>query len=89
MADGRGEGLSATGDRGPAAISLMPDSDGMGSGSLLDSILSTFLKKMIQWYLGRSSIFLVIDATIVLGCTLNSCCNRHVAFYIRVLRLSR
>ena len=28
-----------------AAISLMPDVDGTGSGSLLDSILSTLLKK--------------------------------------------
>ena len=30
LADGRGEGLSATGDRGQAAISLMPDIDGTG-----------------------------------------------------------
>ena len=40
-----------------SAISLMPDIDGTGSGSLLDSILTTLLKKMIQWYLGRSSFF--------------------------------
>ena len=33
------------GDGGQAAVSLMPDVDGTGSGSLLDSILSTFLKK--------------------------------------------
>ena len=45
MGDGRAEGLSAIGDRGKAAISLMPDIDGSGSGSLLDSILSTLLKK--------------------------------------------
>ena len=45
MADGRGEGSSATGDRGQAATSLLPDIDGTGSGSLLDSILSTLLKK--------------------------------------------
>ena len=45
MGDGRAEGLSAIGDRGQAAISLMPDIDGSGSGSLLDSILSTLLKK--------------------------------------------
>ena len=29
MGDGRAEGSSATGDRGQAAISLMPDIDGM------------------------------------------------------------
>ena len=45
MGDGRAEGSSAVGDRGQAAISLMPDFDGKGSGSLLDSILSTLLKK--------------------------------------------
>ena len=43
MGDGRAEG--AIGDRGQPAISLMPDIDGTGSGSLLDSILSTLLKK--------------------------------------------
>ena len=45
MGDGRAEGSSAIGDGGQAAISLMPDVDGTGSGSLLDSILSTLLKK--------------------------------------------
>ena len=45
--DGRAEGSSAIGDVGQAAISLMPDVDGSGSGSLLDSIISTLLKKMI------------------------------------------
>ena len=44
MGDGRAEGLSATGDGGQAAISLTPDIDGTGSGSLLDSVLSTLLK---------------------------------------------
>ena len=39
--DGRTEGSSAIGDRGQAAISLMPDTDGTGSGSLLDSNLPT------------------------------------------------
>ena len=43
--DGRAEGLSAVGDGGQAAISLMLDVDGTCSGSLLDSILSTLLKK--------------------------------------------
>ena len=46
MGDGRAEGSSAIGDGGQAAISLMPDVDGAGSGSLLDSILSTLLKKL-------------------------------------------
>ena len=45
MGDGRAEGWSAIGDGGQAAISLVPDVDGTGSGSLLDSILSTLLKK--------------------------------------------
>ena len=45
MGDGGAEGWSAIGDGGQAAISLTPDADGTGSGSLLDSILSTQLKK--------------------------------------------
>ena len=45
MGDGRAEGSSAIGDGGQAAISLTPDGDGTGSGSLLDSILSALLKK--------------------------------------------
>ena len=45
MGDGRAEGSSAIGDRGQAAISLTLDVDGTGSGSLLDSILSTLLKQ--------------------------------------------
>ena len=45
MGDGGAEPLSAIGDGGQAAISFMPDIHGTGSGSLLDSILSTFLKK--------------------------------------------
>ena len=32
------------GDGGPAAASLLPDADGTGSASFLNSILSTFLK---------------------------------------------
>ena len=45
VGDGRAEGSSAKGDKGQAAISLIPDVDDTGSGSLLDSILSTLLKK--------------------------------------------
>ena len=48
MGDGRAERSSAIGDRGQAAISLMPDVDGTGSGSLLDSILSTLSKKQFS-----------------------------------------
>ena len=43
--DGRAEVLSAIGDEGKAEILLTPDADVSGSDSLLDSILSTFLKK--------------------------------------------
>ena len=45
MGDGRAEGSSAIGDGGQAVTSLTPDIDGTGSGSLLDSTLSTLLKK--------------------------------------------
>ena len=54
MGDDRAEGSSATGDRGQAAISLTPDIDGTGSGSLLASILSTLLKK------GSSDVWVVL-----------------------------
>ena len=36
MGDGRAEGSSAIGDGGQAAMSLTPDVDGTGSGSLLE-----------------------------------------------------
>ena len=54
MVGGRAEGSPAVGDGGQAAISLMPDIDGTGSGSLLGSTLSTLLKK-------RSSDIWVVD----------------------------
>jgi len=41
VGDDRAEGSSAMGNGGQPAISLMPDVDGTGSGSLLDSIPST------------------------------------------------
>lgn len=47
----RAEGLSVI-DGGKPAISLTPDFEGAGSGSLMDSILFALLKKMVQWYLG-------------------------------------
>ena len=46
MGDGSSEGSSAIEDRRKAAISFMPDIDGRGSGSLLDSVLSTLLKNI-------------------------------------------
>ena len=60
LGDGRPEGLSATGDRGQAVMSLTPDTDGTSFGYLLDSILSTPLEKMIQWCLGSSTFFFLI-----------------------------
>ena len=39
MRDGSAEGSAAAGDGGQAAVSLILDIDGTGSGSLLDSIL--------------------------------------------------
>ena len=53
MGDGRAERLSAIRDGGQAAISLTPDVDGTGSGSLLNSILSTLLNK------GSSDVWVV------------------------------
>ena len=48
MGDGGAKGQSAIGEEGQPAVSLRPDADGTGSGSLLDSVLSTLLRKMIQ-----------------------------------------
>ena len=45
MRDGKVEGLAAVGSGGQAAISAMTDVDGTFSGSLLESILHTLLKK--------------------------------------------
>ena len=43
MGDSRAEGLSATGDGGQAAVSVTPDADGTGSGSLLGTNQSSTL----------------------------------------------
>ena len=48
MGDGTAEGSSAIGDGGRTLISFIPDVDGIRSASLLDSILSALLKRMIQ-----------------------------------------
>ena len=45
MGDGRAEGSSTIGDGGQGAISLMLDVDGTGSGSLLDSVLSSLFSR--------------------------------------------
>ena len=48
VGDGTAEGSSAIGDGGQTVMSFTTDVDGIRSASLLDSILSTLLKKMIQ-----------------------------------------
>ena len=45
MGNGKDEGSSAIGDGGQAVISFIPNVDGTGSGSLLETLLSTLLKK--------------------------------------------
>ena len=45
MGDGGAEGSSATGDGGQAEMSLMPDIDGTGSDSLLESDAHSHLLK--------------------------------------------
>ena len=45
VGDGRDEGLLAIGDRGQGAISLTPDVDGTGSGSLLETDVCLYLWK--------------------------------------------
>ena len=87
MGDDGAKGSSAIGDGGQAAISLTPDIDGRGSGSLLDSILSTLLKKGSSDFWVVALFFLVIDDMVALDCILNSCCNLCVLFYIQVLCL--
>ena len=87
MGDGRAEGSSAIGDGGQAAISVMPDVDGTGSGSLLDSILSPLLKKRSSDVWVVALFFLVLDDIVALDCILNGCCNLRVLFHVRVLCL--
>ena len=48
MGDGRADGSSAIGAGGQAAISLMPDIDGIDFGSLLDSNSTYPTEKKIQ-----------------------------------------
>ena len=79
--------MSAIGDGEHAATSLMPDDDGTGSGSLLDSILSTFLKKLSSDVWVAAFFFLITDGMVVLNGILNGCYNLRVLFYVWVLGL--
>ena len=77
-------GSQVIGDgRGQAAISLMPDADGTGSGFLLDSILSPLLKKWSRdvWLVALFFFFLIIDDTVALDCILNNCSKLYVLLY--------
>ena len=67
MGDIRAEVLSAIRDGGQAAFSLLPDV-GTASGSLLGSMVCTFLKKKKNdpVIFGSSSFFLIIDDMIAL-----------------------
>ena len=87
MGDGRAEGSSAIGDGGQAAILLMPDVDSTGSGSLMDSILSTLLKKQSSDIWVVAPVYLIRDDMVMLHCIPKGCCNLIVQFYIRVLCL--
>ena len=87
MGDGRAEGSSTIGDEGQAAVTFMPDVDGTGSGSLLDSILSTFLKKLSSDVWVAAFFFLITDGMVVLNGILNGCYNLRVLFYVWVLGL--
>ena len=87
VGNGRAEGSSAIGDRGQATNSPTPDVDGTDSGSLLDSILSTPVKKRSSdvWFVALFFFFfLLIDDMVVLDCILNSCRNLPVPFSIQV-----
>ena len=87
VGDGRPEGSLAIWDGVQVAVSLMPDVNGTVSRSLLNSILSTLLNKILQWCFGSSFIFLVIDDRVALYCILNGCCNLCVPYCIQVLWL--
>ena len=51
----------------------MPDINGTGSGSLLDSIPSTLLKRWSGDVWVVAFFFLLIDDSVALDCTLNAC----------------
>ena len=70
--------------RGQDAISLTPDIDGTGLGSLLDSVRSTLLKKWSRDIWVVALFFLFIDDPLTLDCILNGCWNLHVPFCVWV-----
>ena len=76
MGDSRAEGLSA--------ISLKPNTDGTGSGCLLDSVLSILLKKLPSDAWVVVLFFPIIDDMVALDYILNSCCDLCVPFYVWV-----
>ena len=90
MGDGRAEGTSAIGGERQAAVSLMPDVDITGSGSLLDSILSTLLKKQSSdvWIVLIALFFLFISVpatTPLLLCLLPDILGLKLKYYPTVL----
>ena len=87
VGDSRADGSSVIGDRGQAAASLTPDIDGTGSGSLLNSILSTLLRKQSSDVWVVTLFFVIMDDTVALDCNLNGCCSLCVPFYVQVLCL--
>lgn len=90
MGEGRAEGLSATGDRGQAAISVTPDAASTGSYSLLVSILSTILESgPVMPASSAVSCSLITDGMVALDYTLNSFCSLRVPFSIQVLCLNK
>ena len=66
VGDGRAEGLSAIGDGRQTAASLTTDVDGSGSGSLLDSILPSLLKKQSSDVWVLALFFLIIADEVAL-----------------------
>ena len=90
MGEGRAEGLSATGDRGQAAILFTPDVASPGSYSLLVSILSAILESDPGMSASSAVSFpLITDGMVALNYTLNSFCSLHVPFSIQVLCLNK
>ena len=87
VGDGTDEGSSAIGDGGQTLISFTPDVDGIRSASLLDSILSTLLKKNDPGLVWVVTLFLIIKDTVSLNCILNNCCSLGVLFCLLVLCL--
>ena len=81
MGNGKDEGSSAIGDGGQAVISFIPNVDGTGSGSLLETLLSTLLNKQSSDGL-VVPLFLVLDDMVALGCIQNGCYNLWVLFCI-------